>query len=164
MFSFFSQTNHLNYKISFIGSIITQQYANQIHNLEENLKVNQLPMRVAYQQILKQLLLEMHHITISRNTYGPHQQSGILLFEKNELKNVMSMERQSRCLLKLYVFLCFIGKNLILFDSRTKMSNLWPESNATKKWWWKKYLPKTYFCEFTIYKRKLLTLHYANEF
>ena len=55
-----------------MGSIITQQYANQIHNLEENLKVNQLPMRVAYQQILKQLLLEMHHITISRNTYGPH--------------------------------------------------------------------------------------------
>ena len=75
MFSFFSQTNHLNYKISFIGSIITQQYANQIHNLEENLKVNQLPMRVAYQQILKQLLLEMHHITISRNTYGPHLKS-----------------------------------------------------------------------------------------
>ena len=75
LFSFFSETDHLNYKVNFIGSIITQQYANQIHNLEENLKVNQLPMRVAYQQILKQLLLEMHHITISRNTYGPHLKS-----------------------------------------------------------------------------------------
>ena len=44
------------------------------------------------------------------------------------------------------------------------MSNLWNKSNATKKWWWKKYLPKTYFYEFTIHKRKLLTLHYANKF
>ena len=79
MFSFFSETDHLNYKVNFIGSIITQQYANQIHNLKENLKVNQLPMRVAYQQILKQLLLEMHHITISRNTCGPHLETKVVL-------------------------------------------------------------------------------------
>ena len=71
MFSFSSQTNQLNYKVRFFGSINTQQYANQIHNLEESLKVNQLPMRVTHQQILQQLLLEMHHFTIFRNMYGP---------------------------------------------------------------------------------------------
>ena len=30
LFFFFSETDHLNYKVSFIGFIITQQYANQI--------------------------------------------------------------------------------------------------------------------------------------
>ena len=71
LFSCFRETDHFNCKVSFIGSIITQQYANQIHNLKKNLKINQLSMRITYQQFQKQLLLEMNHFTVSRNTYGP---------------------------------------------------------------------------------------------
>ena len=61
----------LSLVVSFFGSFNTQQYANRIHNSEESLKVNQLPMRVTYQQTLKQLLLEMHHFTVFRNMYSP---------------------------------------------------------------------------------------------
>ena len=39
---------------------------------KKSFKVNQLPTKVTHQQILMQLLLEMHHLTISRNMYSPH--------------------------------------------------------------------------------------------
>ena len=72
LFSCFSETDHLNYKVNFIGSIITQQYANQIHNLEKNFKINQLSIGVTYWLVLRQLMLKMNHFTIFQNTYGPH--------------------------------------------------------------------------------------------
>ena len=35
LFSCFSETDNYNNKVSLIGSIITQQYANQIHDLKK---------------------------------------------------------------------------------------------------------------------------------
>ena len=58
LFFFFSETDHLNYKVSFIGFIITQQYANQIQTWKK-ISILALTMRVTHQQFPKHLLLEM---------------------------------------------------------------------------------------------------------